>query len=166
MSVTSQRSSSPISAEIVNAVIEPVIDVIKAYVGEAPSLRQIAVTTQIDPPPWLGVTIELRGNVVGPLTCVVSEGLARIIAGKMLASSDDVDLVVCHEAVSELANIITGNATGRLVDAGYDVEIAPPTYVAEDARQLTRRTLVITLDTAAGTIKMLLGLRIHESSQQ
>jgi CheY-specific phosphatase CheX len=156
---------SPISADIVNAVIEPVIDVIKSYVGETPSLRHIAVTTQIDPPPWLGVTIELRGNVVGPLTCVVSEGLARIIAGKMLAS-DDIDLVVCHEAVSELANIITGNATGKLVDAGYDVEIAPPTYVAEDNRQLTRRTLVITLDTAAGTIKMLLGLRIHETPQQ
>jgi CheY-specific phosphatase CheX len=156
---------SPISADIVNAVIEPVMDVIKAYVGEVPSLREMAVTTQIDPPPWLGVTIELRGNVVGPLTCVVSEGLARIIAGKMLAS-EDVDLVVCHEAVSELANIITGNATGKLVDAGYDVEIAPPKYVGEDGLQLTRRTLVITLDTAAGTIKMLLGLRIHEPSQQ
>jgi CheY-specific phosphatase CheX len=74
--------------------------------------------------------------------------------------------VVCHEAVSELANIITGNATGKLVDAGYHVEIAPPKYVGEDGLQLTRRTLVITLDTAAGTIKMLLGLRIHEPSQQ
>ena len=163
--MSAMPQKSPISADIVNAVIEPVIEVIKAFVGEEPSLREMAVTTQIDPPPWLGVTIELRGNVVGPLTCVVSEGLARIIAGKMLAS-DDVDLVVCHEAVSELANIITGNATGKLVDAGYHVEIAPPTYVSQDGLQLTRRTLVITLDTAAGTIKMLLGLRIHEPSQQ
>lgn len=163
MSAIAQQKS-PISAEIVNAVIEPVMEVIKSYVGETPSLRQISVTTQIEPPPWLGVTIELRGNVVGPLTCVVSEGLARLIAGKMLAS-DDVDLIVCHEAVSELANIITGNATGKLVEAGYNVEISTPTMVSEEGRHLTRRTLVITLDTAAGEIKMLLGLRIHENTQ-
>lgn len=164
MSATAQKQQSPISAEIVNAVIEPVMEVIKSYVGEAPSLRTISVTTQIEPPPWLGVTIELRGNVVGPLTCVVSEGLARLIAGKMLAS-DDVDLIVCHEAVSELANIITGNATGKLVEAGYDVEISTPTPVSEEGRHLTRRTLVVTLDTAAGEIKMLLGLRIHDNKQ-
>jgi CheY-specific phosphatase CheX len=151
---------APIKAEIVNCVIEPVISVIKSYVGEEPDIAQIDVTTQIDPPPWLGVTIDLCGNVVGPITCVVSEGLARLIARKMTAT-EDVDPIICYEAVSELANIITGNATGKLMDAGYDVEIMPPRAVPDD-RHLTRRTLVITLSTAAGTIKMLLGLRQHE----
>jgi CheY-specific phosphatase CheX len=160
MNSAQAASKAPIKAEIVNCVIEPVINVIKSYVGEEPDIANIAVTTQIDPPPWLGVTIDLCGNVVGPITCVVSEGLARLIARKMTLS-EDVDPVICYEAVSELANIITGNATGKLVDAGYNVEIMPPRAVPDD-RHLTRRTLVITLSTAAGTIKMLLGLRTHE----
>lgn len=155
---------SQINAEIVNAVVEPVIAVIRSYVGEEPTVDRIAVTTHIDPPPWLSVSIELRGNLVGPITCVVSEGLARLVASKMVPE-EDVDPIVCHEAVAELANIITGNATGRLVEAGYAVEILPPRPLAHDAdRNLTRRTLIITLQTAAGEIKILLGLRIHEPS--
>ncbi|MCA1663218.1 MAG: chemotaxis protein CheX [Myxococcales bacterium] len=147
-------------ADIVNAIIEPVAAVIKSYVGDEPELMGIEVTSQIDPPPWIGVTVQLEGNIVGPITCVVSEGLARIIASKM-AATDDVDPELCQEAVGELANIITGNATGKLIDAGYHVEITPPCNVAKDARQLTRKTLTVTLRTAAGAIKVLLGLRIH-----
>lgn len=147
-------------ADIVNAIIDPVAAVIKSYVGAEPELTGIEVTNEIDPPPWLGVSIELRGNLVGPITCVVSEELARMIAAKM-AATEDVGPELCQEAVAELANIITGNATGKLVDAGYHVEIAPPRTVEGDARTLTRKTLTVTLRTAAGLIKVLLGLRIH-----
>lgn len=156
--------TAPINAEVVNAFIAPVVDVIKSCVGLDAELGKVALTNQIDPPPFVSATIEMRGNLVGPITWIVSEELARLLAGKMLCVDpvEALNLATCRDAVAELANIISGNATGKLIDAGYEVEILPPHIVDEKSeRALTERTLSVTLSTTAGKIKVLLGLQIH-----
>lgn len=154
--------AAPITAEVVNAFVEPVVDVIKTCIGLDTELGQIDLQSHIDPAPFLSATIEMRGTIVGPVTWVVSEELARVIATKMLAidPADALTIATCREAVAELANIISGNATGKLSDAGYNVEILPPTPIDDRSeRRLTERALSVTLCTSAGKIKLLLGIR-------
>jgi CheY-specific phosphatase CheX len=154
--------AAPITAEVVNAFVDPVIDVIKTCIGLDTELSGMDLTNQIDPAPFLSATIDFRGTIVGPVTWVVSEELARVIASKMLAidPADALNIATCREAVAELANIISGNATGKLCDAGYAVEILPPTPIDDKSdRMLTERALSVTLCTSAGKIKLLLGIR-------
>lgn len=149
-------------SKIVSAIIAPVASVIKTYVGDDPDVIGIEEASEIDPPPGLGVTIDLRGNLVGPITCVVCDELARLIAQRM-AATPDVDDALCEEAVNELANIITGNTTERLREAGYSVEISPPRTVSRDDGPLTEKTVVVVrLNTSSGELKLLLGFRIHD----
>lgn len=157
---------TPLGADVVNAFIDPLFQVIKTFAGLDAQLAQIDLTGDLEPPPWLCATIEMRGKVVGPITCVVSEGLARLIARKLLFldASEGVDRTACSDAVAELANIVSGNATDRLNQAGYHVEILPPSGTRDnlDHTRLPQRRLAVTLQTEAGRIKVLLGLRISD----
>jgi CheY-specific phosphatase CheX len=152
-----------VRANIVRAIVEPVASVIKSYVGDEPEVLAIVPTGVPDPMPWLGVTIELRGNLVGPITCVVSDELARLVAQRM-AATIEVDPALCAEAVAELANIITGNAAGRLLEEGYRVEITTPRPIAPGDEHLTHEAMVVRLGTKAGELKLLLGFHIHDEA--
>ncbi len=155
-----------INAQVVNAFVDPVVDVIKTFIGIDVQPAGLSITRAIDPPPSLVCTVEMTGRLAGPITWVFSEELARLFATKMMAidAMDALEQAVCDDVVSELANIITGNATGLLLDAGYEVEILPPRIHSgsiED-RSLTEQVLVVSLDTSAGVLKILIGVRIIE----
>jgi CheY-specific phosphatase CheX len=158
--------AAPISADVVHAFIQPVVDVVKTFVGLDTKLTGVDMTTQIDPAPSLSVSIQVSGKLAGAVTVVLAADVARMVAGKMFSVSplEASDPVTCGEAVAELANIVTGNATGKLLEAGYDVEIHPPHIHGESERQLAERTLVVTLHTPAGPIKVLIDVRVAPPS--
>jgi CheY-specific phosphatase CheX len=147
-----------LGAEVVNAFLVPIVELMRTRVGLEAELSMIDFTQQIEPPPWQCVTVAVKGKLVGPVTWVVSEPLARAMAGKLDATSDGM------QAVTALARLSVGSTTGRLGDAGYEVEILPPEPLsnAESARRLPQGTLVVTLRTAAGKLKLILGLRPHD----
>jgi CheY-specific phosphatase CheX len=151
--------NAPINAQVVNAFVDPVVHVIKACVGLDAEVQGLAVVSSLDPPPALSVTIELHGSLAGPVTWVFSQELARQVAAQMLAIDvSGVDPATANDAVAELANIVGGNATGRLADAGYRVEIRPPRVHADDDRELGRDRLAVTLGTRAGQISVVIGV--------
>ena len=159
--------AAPLTAEVVNAFVDPVLDVIRSYIGIDAQKAQLSITEDIDPPPSLVCTVEMTGRLTGPVTWVFSEDLARLFASKMMAvdALDALGNAVCDEVVSELANIITGNATGILTDAGYEVEILPPRTRGPglDERKLTEKSLVVSLETSVGVLKVVIGVRVLEA---
>ena len=154
--------AAPISADVVHAFIQPVVDVVRSFVGLDPKLTGLDMTTQIDPAPSLSVSIQVSGRLAGAVTVVLGADVARLVAGKLFSvgPSEASDPVTCGEAVAELANIVTGNATDKLLEAGYQVEIHPPHIHGDGDRELAERTLVVTLHTAAGPIKVLIDVRL------
>ncbi len=154
--------AAPISAEVVQAFIQPVVDVVRSFVGLDPRLAGVDTTMCIDPAPSLSVTVEVSGRLAGAVTVVLGAEVARLVASKLFAMdpAQTADPTTCGEAAAELANIVTGNATGKLLDAGYQVEIHPPHLHNDNDRALQERTLVVTLLTTAGTIKVLIDVRL------
>jgi CheY-specific phosphatase CheX len=151
----------PLKAEVVNAFIDPVVNVIKSCIGLDATLGNLKITQQIDPPPDLSVTIEMSGMLSGPVTWVFSPDLSRVVAQRML--STDPSAVVpaqdCNDAIAELANIVLGNATEKLSDAGYEVDIHPPRMRGDGELILAERTLAVTLNTSAGRIRVFIGVK-------
>jgi CheY-specific phosphatase CheX len=154
--------AAPISAEVVQAFIQPVVDVVRSCVGLDTRVARLDMTTQIDPAPSLSVSIQVSGKLAGAVTVVLAADVAHLVARKLFSVTplEAADPATCGEAVAELANIVTGNATGKLLEAGYQVEIHPPHIHGAGDRELAERTLVVTLHTAAGEIKVLIDVRL------
>ena len=149
-----------ISADIVNALLEPVPSALRAWIGVDRSPAKVDLVSELPPPPGIMVTIELKGGLVGTITWNFEQPVARQIALTMLPgaiSDDEICPGACADAVAELANIIAGNASGVLAAAGYPVEIMPPqTWVRDQASPLSEKTLSFTFATPLGRMTMLI----------
>jgi len=148
------------TADIVNVFIDAIARVLRASLGESARLAAVQRTRMIDPPPDIAIAIELSGALRGPVTWVFSPQLAHTIAARM-AMVEVASPELMTDAVAELSNIVAGNATGPLEDAGYRVQIAPPVvYQTSTPRALDDDTLVATLAAPSGTIRVFLGVEV------
>ena len=135
---------------IVDAFVDAVVRVMKSM-GEEARLVATRYSSDVDPPPSIVVTIELRGSLNGPVTWSFSRDLARHITQQMLLGAASEEYYPA--AAAELANIMLGNATGALEEAGYLVELAPPSLRTE--RREGPQVLVADVVTDSGEMKLL-----------
>ena len=145
-------------SDVVQAFVTALARVLRVSLGEPARFSSLHITRSVDPAPSVAVTVELSGGLRGPITWVFSADLARILATRMMMS-EDVPAECIADAIAELSNIVTGNATGPLHDAGFDVEIAPPViYDSVAYPELPEDTLVATVAAASGTVRVYLGV--------
>lgn len=148
-------------AAIVTAFVDPVVQLMEACLGVEARPVAIGLTAELDPPPSISVSIETSGELAGGVTWTFDAGLARDVAARLLAREPaDVDEATCAAAAAELANIAVGNATAALLDAGYRVDIHPPSVHAPDGdRRLADRTLAVTVHTPRGILRVLIAIQ-------
>ena len=147
-------------ADVIDVFVSALARVLRASLGEPARFAGLHISRDVDPAPAVAVTIELSGSLRGPVTWVFSPDLARVLATRMMMS-EDVPAECVADAVAELSNIVTGNATGPLLDAGFAIEITPPTiYDSERDRQLPTDTLVATVSAACGIARVYLDLEV------
>ena len=157
--------NTPINAEVVNALLEPVFDVIKACTGVDSHVASLDFAARLPPPPCVTVRVELTGRVVGPISWSFDPNVARELAGRMLSSPTlpEFGSPDCTDALAELANVIVGNATGALLNAGYAVEVLPPTtrvVKTPPNNKLAERALAVILETPVGKVNVIMELSI------
>jgi CheY-specific phosphatase CheX len=147
------------SVEVVNTFVDQALAVVRACLGVDGHLQHLGLTRRVDPPPMISVVVEIQGAIVGGVTWVFSEELARTAAGWFLhtQSLDGIDLSTCAYASAELANIIAGHAAGLLAEDGYPVELLPPRHIS-GGDELRERTVEVALDTDRGRMKLLFGV--------
>jgi len=144
-------------AEVINAFVAAVVRVLRASLHEEGRLAALQLTRALDPAPSIAVTIELTGGLRGPVTWVFSPDMARHIANKLLMQ-EDAPQEVFADAVAELSNIVAGQATGPLVEAGYAVDIHPPVIHDANRAPLDDDTVVVTVSSPSGNVRIFFGL--------
>ena len=150
--------AAPVSAEFVNAIVQSVLDLLRAAGEGEVRVGKPVLVSNVPGAPCVSVSVEVRGPVNGPIywafDAAVAEALVRAIF-PMLP-----DGIPQADAVGELGNIILGNATGALQDAGYPVEILTPQLVEESGAggQLPRRTIQVPVRTRNGEVRVLIGV--------
>ena len=152
----------PITAEVINAFLEPALEVIRHCVRGATALERVELTGELPPSPIITVTIQMRGQLAGPVHWSFEKRVALQVASTMMGMSAlDLDSSECSDAIAELANIIAGNATGALLEAGYAVEVSPPrTEVTLVPTQLPEKLPNLVLSTPLGKVRIVFGLRV------
>jgi CheY-specific phosphatase CheX len=147
-------------ADVVNAFVTALARVLRTSLGEPARFTSLHVSRELEPGPSVAVSVELTGSLRGPVMWVFSADIARVLATRMMMS-EQVPAECVADAVAELSNIVTGNATGPLHDAGFDVELAPPVIYDNVTRPaLPHDTLVATVAAASGTVRVYLGLEV------
>ena len=72
-----------------------------------------------------GVNGEVEGTVLYGMSLVTAQKVASAMMGQPIQKMDD----MAWSAISELGNMITGNATQLLFDSGYKCDITPPSIL-------------------------------------
>lgn len=157
--------SAALNPTVVDAFVASLRDVFEATTGIAGVIQPLQFVSTIPPPPHLMVTIQLKGGVMGPAIWLFDPQVARELAGRMLAS--DVPLAYdspeCRDALGEFANILVGNVSGALLDAGYPIELSTPTTAVtlSPEQALSQRSLKVSLRTPAGDVDLVLALTLN-----
>lgn len=141
--------------EVVDAFVDAVVRVMQVSLGEEAQQIATTYTSAVDPAPSIAVSISLSGNLRGPVTWSFSRPLARQVTESMLMGAATEELYA--GAVAELANMMLGNAAAALEDAGYLVELTPPS-LSPNRKHREAGALVVAITIPSGEMKLMFDL--------
>ncbi|RCX19745.1 chemotaxis protein CheX [Fontibacillus phaseoli] len=136
-------------AEMINPFLESACSVIEQVIQVSPSTGNLGVKEVMREQDHIWIQIDMTGHYSGMVMFGLEETVAlRIVSAMMggfvLTEMDEMG----QSAISELGNMISGNASTILSNQGYVVDITPPrvlTSKQEDSNQIPRKALCIPL---------------------
>lgn len=115
--------------EFINPFITAGISVISQLIGGDVEQGQLAIRSGIFTTQQISILVWVSGQVEG----CVTYGMSQVTATKIAAAMIDNPRVVFDEmslsAISELGNIISGNAAHLLAESNYLCDLTPPTLI-------------------------------------
>ncbi|HHX39258.1 MAG TPA: chemotaxis protein CheX [Armatimonadetes bacterium] len=108
-----------------------------------------------------GVVGMVEGSVLYGMSLVTAEKIASTMIGSPLMSFDD----LANSAISELGDMVTGNAATYLSNAGYQCNITPPSVMRGANLRISTITpaLVVPVNTVAGRLEINIALQERKS---
>jgi len=135
-------------AELINPFLESARFVIEQVANVKPTTGQLSVKNigLLDQYIWIqiGMTGQLEGDIVfGLEEAAALKVVSAMMGGFILQEMNE----IVHSAISELSNMISGNATTLLYNQGVKVDITPPKLMESLQRQSIdgKRALTIPL---------------------
>jgi chemotaxis protein CheX len=145
-----------ITAAELNAFVTPAVEVLEKLASISTEVGTLSRQPSSIPVDILIILIGLEGDLEGTVVFqfdrpVLMKILTSLL-GSLPASLTD---PLCLDAMGEVANIIAGNATGRLEELGLRTTITPPIVLTgEEGNHWTanREGMIIPLNSAVGKI--------------
>ncbi len=108
------------------------------------------------------VIISLVGRVEGTVFYAMNEGTAIALASRILGEPLGALSPLAQSGIAELGNVITGRASVKLSEAGYESTISPPTMLLGKGATISTLDfgrLVVPLNSECGSVAIHLALR-------
>lgn len=108
------------------------------------------------------VILSLIGKVTGTVFFSMSNECAIQLASTLMGEQFDALDRLAQSGIAELGNVITGRASMKLADAGYEVNISTPSLIIGKGATISTLEyprLVVPLNTSEGAIIIHLALR-------
>ena len=143
-------------AEFINPFVTAGMEVLETVINSRPEPGQLAVRSATFTTQQVSIVIGVTGAVAGQVLCGMSLVTATKIAAAMASAPAMTFDEMASSAIAELGNMISGNATTRLSEAGYECQITPPTLVRGTEVEVSTSTpaLVVPLYTDFGKIEI------------
>jgi len=134
--------------EFVHPFLESARIVIEQVAGVKPSAGEFGIKEIVKHEEYLWVHIGLTGQMTGDIIYGLKEEVALKMVSAMMGGYVLEELgEMGHSAISELSNMISGNASTMLYNKGVRVDITPPKIISstEDGAISATRVLSIPL---------------------
>jgi chemotaxis protein CheX len=128
------------NVKFLNPFVEAAYTVFEAEVGLTAQRGDLALQRSACTASDVTVLISMLGQVQGVVLYGLSESTAISIVSKILGQPFEEFDELAQSGIGELGNVITGQASNRLAEAGLDAKISPPSLI------LGKGTLISTLD--------------------
>jgi chemotaxis protein CheX len=152
--------------EFIEPFLKAAFSVLETLIGDRAergtlSMRANTFTTQ---------QVTIMAGVNGQVEGIALYGMSLVTAQKIASAMMGEEVVQMNEmawsAVSELGNMITGNAANLLYEAGFKCDITPPSVIQGMNVQISTRvpTLVVPMQTSFG--RMEINVALAESAMR
>jgi chemotaxis protein CheX len=150
------------NVKFLNPFLEAIQEVLKAETGSDVIKGDLKLDKAAYVTEDVTVIIALVGAVEGMVMYSLSNKTAIELVSKMMGETlTDFDSLV-QSGVAELGNVVTGRASVKLSQSGYEATISPPTLILGAGSQISTLDfprLVVPLTTENGNITVQLALR-------
>ncbi|MCT4617812.1 MAG: chemotaxis protein CheX [Marinisporobacter sp.] len=103
---------------------------------------------------FIGLTGELKGQaILGMQEEVAKKIVSNMMGGMEIAALDD----IAKSAISELGNMVLGNAATLIYNKGITIDITPPTLLIGEKLSVStssKQTITVPLNTDYGIIEL------------
>lgn len=148
--------------EYINPFVTASFDILKAVGNYNPVKGKLVLKNKPVPSYGVSVIVGVIGEVKGQVIYSLSEDTAKNIASAMMMGMPvDAFDEMAKSAISELSNMITGNASTALAGQGLEIDISPPTLVTGNNVMITTgtvQTIVVPVETEAGIFEINIAL--------
>lgn len=154
----------------INPFLEAAVSVLEQLTGKTFSKGRLELrdttATNFNVAVTIGVTGEIQGQVVYSLSFKTAIQIAsKMMGGTVLTEFSG----MAESAISEMANIITGNAFTRLCFKQVKCLVTPPSMIVGDnirTRATQIQTIVIPLKSELGLLEVCVGLEEKPASKE
>ena len=148
--------------EYINPFVEASFNVLKEVLQSDIGRGELYLKAVSQPILGVATIIGLAGDVEGRVLFDMDQSTALAIASRMngedLKSLDELG----KATITELANMITGQAVTKLFDLGFKFDLTPPAIFTGENMQVTDsgvEALIVPIDTEMGKIEINVAVR-------
>ncbi len=126
------------NVEYINPFIEASQNVLQQIAGLTAKLGKVFIKTSPYKSDTVAIIVGLTGQMRGQVIFTMNKSVAMYIASSMMGGMPVNELdEISKSAISELTNMILGNAATILYNKGIGIEITPPSLLMGDNMQIT-----------------------------
>jgi chemotaxis protein CheX len=117
------------NVKFLNPFVEAAYEVLRIETGVAMERGEIGLEKEPYVTEDVTVILSLVGRVAGNVFYSMSEQTALTLAGRILGETFREFNSLAQSGIAEIGNVITGRASVKLSEAGYEATISPPTLL-------------------------------------
>ncbi|MFY9751985.1 MAG: chemotaxis protein CheX [Candidatus Acidiferrales bacterium] len=117
----------------------------------------------------LAASVAFRGQVEGRVILDMDPSAAAQVASYLSGGDVDPDESIVPETVSELANMVIGNAVTQLNDGGFQFKVFPPEILTAeqvDAAGHDSEATILCFETPNGNVHLNISMQYHTRRQR
>lgn len=148
--------------EYINPFTQATFDVLSMLGPFDPKLGKLSMKEDNLISSGVIVVVGIVGEIKGQVAYTFNENTAKMIASTMMMGMPvEVFDEMAKSAISELANMISGNASTGIASMGLTIDIAPPTLITGENITIAssvKKNIIIPITTTAGIIDIWISL--------
>lgn len=148
--------------EYINPFVEAAFSIMQEVLQEDVERKELYLKKTSQPVMGVAALVGLAGDVEGRVLIDMSResalGIASAMNGETLTELDD----LVKATITELANMVTGQAVTKLHDLGFKFDLTPPSIITGDNMQvsdLNVEALIVPLSVPQGLVEINVAIR-------